>query len=53
VRAGPVGEMAKRPAAGSSSAASSDGLSGRGQHSQSIEPPRDTSAAERQLPMSA
>ena len=49
---GAVGAIEKcPPAPRSSSAANSDGLSKRGQQSQSIDPDRPTSAADRPFPM--
>ena len=50
----PAGAMRKRPPSrASSSAPKSEGLSNPGQQSQSTEPPREISAAERESPTSA
>jgi hypothetical protein len=50
----PTGATLKRPPrCESTSAAQIDGLSNRGQHSQSIDPSVDTSAADRQSPITA
>ena len=49
----PVGRIAKRPPAGSSRRQNTDGPSKRGKHSQSTEPSRLTSAADRQSDTSA
>ena len=49
----PDGRIAKRPPAGSSRREKTDGPSKRGKHSQSTEPSRLTSAAERQSDSSA
>jgi len=50
---GAVGAIRQWPAWGSSRAPNIDGLSKRGQQSQSIDPSREISAAERQSPMIA
>ncbi len=49
----PAGRIAKCPPEGSSSRQNTDGPSKRGKHSQSTEPSRLTSAAERQSDSSA
>ncbi len=50
---GAAGAIRQRPAAGSRMAPNRDGLSNRGQHSQSIEPSRPTRAALRPSPIAA
>jgi hypothetical protein len=52
-RDSPTGVIRHMPALGSSSCAKIGGLSKRDQHSQSIDPARDTSATERPSPMIA
>ena len=52
-RNSPAGWIANRPPAGSSRRQNTDGASKRGKHSQSTEPSRLTSAAERQSDSSA
>ncbi len=49
----PAGRIANRPPAGSSRRQNTDGASKRGKHSQSTEPSRLTSAADRQSDNSA
>ena len=53
LRKSPPGAIEKRPAAGSRIAPNKDGLSNRGQQSQSSEPPREMRAADRESPTTA